>query len=132
MTLETNVFNTKWSHKLMTFINEKTFRKFPLIFDIKNWFWKYNFGTFCCTVIHRHFFLFLWGCWFLGKNLSNIVPLVWKLYNSCCLSAYLRPSDDEKKNVSRSVHNQKHVIGTIHHFDPEWKFVLEFVFLANA
>ena len=29
-------FNTKWSPKLMTFINEKTFRKFPLIFDIKN------------------------------------------------------------------------------------------------
>ena len=32
---------------------------------------------------------FLWLCWFLrkniaGKNLSNFVPPVWKLYNSCC------------------------------------------------
>ena len=24
---------------------------------------------------------FLWVCWFLGKNLSNFVPPVWKLYN---------------------------------------------------
>ena len=27
---------------------------------------------------------FLWVCWFLGKNLSNFVPLVWKLYNLYC------------------------------------------------
>ena len=27
---------------------------------------------------------FLWVCWFLGKNLSNFVPLVWKLHNRYC------------------------------------------------
>ena len=27
---------------------------------------------------------FLWVCWFLGKNLSNFVPPVWKLHNPYC------------------------------------------------
>ena len=27
---------------------------------------------------------FLWVCWFLGKNLSNFAPPVWKLHNSYC------------------------------------------------
>ena len=27
---------------------------------------------------------FLWACWFLGKNLSNVVPPVWKLHNPYC------------------------------------------------
>ena len=27
---------------------------------------------------------FLWVCWFLGKNLSNFVPLLWKLLNPYC------------------------------------------------
>ena len=27
---------------------------------------------------------FLWVCWFLGKNLSNFVPSVWKLHNPYC------------------------------------------------
>ena len=27
---------------------------------------------------------FLWACWFLGKNLSNLVSLVWKLHNLHC------------------------------------------------
>ena len=27
---------------------------------------------------------FLWVCWFLGKNLSNLVPPVWKLHNPYC------------------------------------------------
>ena len=27
---------------------------------------------------------FLWVCWFLGKNLSNFVPPVWKLHNLYC------------------------------------------------
>ena len=24
------------------------------------------------------------ACWFLGKNLSNFIPPVWKLHNPCC------------------------------------------------
>ena len=31
---------------------------------------------------------FLWVCWFLGKNLSNFVPLVWKLHNGYCHTVY--------------------------------------------
>ena len=27
---------------------------------------------------------FLWACWFLCKNLSNFVPLPWKLHNPYC------------------------------------------------
>ena len=29
------------------------YQKIQLIFDIENWLWKYNFGTFWWTVIHR-------------------------------------------------------------------------------
>ena len=29
------------------------FRKIRLIFDFKNWLWKYNFGIFWRTIIHR-------------------------------------------------------------------------------
>ena len=28
-------------------------------------------------------------CWFLGKNLSNFVPPVWKLHNPYCHNMYL-------------------------------------------
>ena len=31
---------------------------------------------------------FLWVCWFLGKNLSNFVPPVWKLHNPYCHKLY--------------------------------------------
>ena len=27
---------------------------------------------------------YLWACWFLGKNLSNFVPPIWKLHNPYC------------------------------------------------
>ena len=33
----------------------------------------------------------VWGntvCWFLGKNLSNFVPPVWKLHNLYCHTVY--------------------------------------------
>ena len=32
---------------------------------------------------------FLWGCWFLGKNLSNFVPPVWKLIMFCSIYSIL-------------------------------------------
>ena len=35
------------------FSNDFFFEKIRLIFDIENWLWKYNFGTFWRTVIHR-------------------------------------------------------------------------------
>ena len=42
--LENNVFNEKWSPKLI-FLNEN-FEKNPMILDIKNRLSKYNFATF--------------------------------------------------------------------------------------
>ena len=45
LSLEKNVFNKKWSPKLI-FLDDFFFEKIWLIFDIENWLWKYNFGTF--------------------------------------------------------------------------------------
>ena len=38
---------------------------------------------------------FLWVCWFLGKNISNFVPTVWKLHNPYC---HTRHSESEIEN----------------------------------
>ena len=40
---------------------------FLLIFDFENCLWKYDFGTFWRTVIHKKI---LWVCWFLAKSLA--------------------------------------------------------------
>ena len=45
LSLEKNGFNKKCSPKLI-FLNEFFFEKIRSIFDIENWLWKYNFGTF--------------------------------------------------------------------------------------
>ena len=58
---------------------KKKLRTVPMIFDIENWLWKSNFGTFWQLANN-----FLWVCWFLGKNLSNFVSPVWKLHNPYC------------------------------------------------
>ena len=52
-------------------------RKIPMIFNLENWHRKSNFGTFWHHPLHQFskFNYFLWVCWFLGKNLSNFVPL---------------------------------------------------------
>ena len=52
------------------------FEKIPLIFDIENWRWKYNFGTFWQTIIHRRF-----PCRLLGKNLAFQDPPSYKFHN---------------------------------------------------
>ena len=43
------------------------------------------FDTFSLTQFSK-FNNCLWVCWFLGKNLSNFVPPVWKLHNPYCHS----------------------------------------------
>ena len=48
------VFYKKWSPKLI-FLNDFFFEKILLIFDIENWLWKYNFGTFWQTDAPRTF-----------------------------------------------------------------------------
>ena len=59
-----------------------------MIFDIEDWHWKSNFGTFWQLAITPKFNNFLWVRWFLGKNISNFVPTVWKLHDPCCHNMY--------------------------------------------
>ena len=47
--------------------------------------WRLIFDTSPLTQFSK-FINFLWVCWFLGKNLSNFVPPVWKLHNPYCHS----------------------------------------------
>ena len=59
----------------------------------KNWLWQSNFGTFRHLPSPLTQFSksnnFRWVCWFLGKNLSNFVPSVWRLHNPYCHNACL-------------------------------------------
>ena len=50
--LEKNIFYKKWSPKLIFFKEFFQIEKIPSIFDIENWLWKYDFGTFWRTIIH--------------------------------------------------------------------------------
>ena len=52
MKFSKNVNNKKHAPQ-MIFFNENCFKRIRVIFDIKIWLWKYNFGTFCKTVILR-------------------------------------------------------------------------------
>ena len=63
---------------------KKRLRKIRMIFDIENWLWKSNFGTFWQLAINPKLNNFLWVYWFLCKNVSNFVPPVWKLHNTYC------------------------------------------------
>ena len=97
--LSKNVFYQKCGPKLI-FFNEKKIEK-----DSDNfWYRKLTlkvgrlgdfalFGT-SPLVQFSKFKKFLWVCWFLGKNLSNFVPPVWKLHNPYCHSGHHRPNQD--------------------------------------
>jgi hypothetical protein len=84
-----NVNNKKCAPKLI-FFNEKKIEK-----DSDN-FWHRKltlkvkrlgdialFDAYPLTQFSK-FNNFIWVCWFLGKNLSNFVPPVWKLNNPYC------------------------------------------------
>ena len=67
-------------------LSRSFFWKIQLIFDIKNWLWKYNFGTFWWTIIHRQilwkkipFSMLILGqtSWFLGPTIFKIPQLNW-------------------------------------------------------
>ena len=92
--------------------NQKLSKSFSIFFSLKN----INLGphflllTFLITSIFKSlgflkwcpifdtspltqfskFNYFLWVCWFLGKNISDFVPPVWKFHNSYCHNC--RPS----------------------------------------
>ena len=50
---------------------------------------------------------FLWVCWFLGKNLPNFVPSVWKLHNPYCHKVNKR-----SKNIKRDALFEFRIYGT--------------------
>ena len=84
--LSKNVNNKKCAPKLV-FFNEKKIEK-----DLTDfWTWKIDFesqilalsDTFPLIQFSK-FNNFLWVCWFSGKNISNFVSPVWKLYNPYC------------------------------------------------
>ena len=71
-------------------MKKKKLRKIQTIFGIENWLWKsrgwvilHFLDTSPLTQFSK-FDNFLWVCWFLGENLSNFVPPVWKLHNAYC------------------------------------------------
>ena len=53
-----------------------------MIFDIKNWLWKYDFGTFWQTVI------FFWTFWFLAKNHAFLDSSSLKFHNRTDINQY--------------------------------------------
>ena len=69
---------------------KKKFRKIQMIFNIENWIWKSNFGTFL-TACHysnsRNLLILFDYCWFLAQNLSNFASLSRKLHNRHCLNS---------------------------------------------
>ena len=94
MTVSKNVSNKKCAPKLI-FFNEKKIEK-----DSDNfWYRKLtlkvkrlgDFALFDTSPLTQFskFNNFLWVCWFLGKNLSNFVPPVWKLHNPYCHNVYI-------------------------------------------
>ena len=49
---------------------------------------------------------FFWECWFLGKNLSNFVPPIWKLHNLYCHNVI-----DSNRRRSGLVTLHHHILG---------------------
>ena len=64
---------------------KKKLRTIRMIFDIENWLWKSNCGTFWQLAINPKL-----KFWFLGKNLSDFVSPVWKLHNRYCHSMHCK------------------------------------------
>ena len=78
--LEKKVFYKKWSPKLI-FLNNFFFEKTPLIFDVENWLWKYNFGIFWRTIIERRIVLkqFPLSMSILGQKSCILGPTIFKI-----------------------------------------------------
>ena len=68
-------------------------KKFCRFFDIKNWLWKYGFGTFWWAIIHRRIVFkkkILWACWFLAKNSAFKDPVSLKFHDRTNISTDLQ------------------------------------------
>ena len=73
-------FYKKWSPKLK-FLNDFFFEKISLIFDMENWLWNYNFGTFWWTMIHHRIILkeFSLSVLILGQKSCIFGPTIFKI-----------------------------------------------------
>ena len=74
------------------------FDKFQLIFDIENWLWKYNFGTFWETGAPRilkiqrfplSLLIFVQKSCFLGPTIFEIPQPNWQIWMECARLAVL-------------------------------------------
>ena len=66
----------------MIFLDKFFFEKIRLIFDIQNWLWKYNFGTFWQTVITRRNFLKIFPWWHVDSWPKRLLFRTHHLWNS--------------------------------------------------
>ena len=92
MILSKNVNNKKCASQLI-FFNEKNYKDSDHFWHRKLTLKVGRLGDFALfdtspLVQFSKFKNFLWVCWFLGKNLSNFVPPVWKLHNPYCHSQH--------------------------------------------
>ena len=74
-----------------------------MIFHIENWFESQILALFDSMPLIQNskFNNFLWARWFIGKNLSNFVSPVWKLYNPYCYISH---------NISWHMYHLRYVI----------------------
>ena len=63
-------------------LNDFLFEKIPLLFDIKNWLWKYDFGTFWQTVITHRIFLKIFPWWHVDSWPKSLLLRTHHLWNS--------------------------------------------------
>ena len=71
---------------------KKKFRQIRMIFDIANWLWKSNIGTFwkLATTPIVYLVISFDYSWFLAKKLSNFVSLPLNLHNRYCHNSYCK------------------------------------------
>ena len=63
-------------------VQKLSFEKIRLIFDIQNWLWKYDFGTFWQTVITRRIFLKIFPWWHVDSWPKSLLLRTQHLWNS--------------------------------------------------
>ena len=80
LTVEKNVLNKEWKKM-----------EIPSIFYIKNWLWKFDFGTFCWTAIHQQisFLIFPLSMLILHQESCFLGPTIFEIPNSTTNWHYL-------------------------------------------
>ena len=81
-------------------------------------------------ILNSKFNHFLWGCWFLCKNLSNFVPPAWKRHKPYCHNVPLSYKCSNFIAISLEVHDNK----SPHVFITGWYWAtgkLSHIFLQN-